>query len=137
MDPRAPAPARRHSALTAPLLAAAAGLTAGAALWVAGERDAYAPPLLALGLWALWRLPAGRARRVGRGALSALYALGGAALLWERSAAHAVWEPGTDRWAHVPESLTLKTCAALLALSWLAARRLTPRPPPPPSEPPP
>lgn len=60
--------------------------------------------------------------------MSALYALGGAALLWERSGAHRVWEAGTDEWGYAPESLTLKLCAALFALSWLTSLRLTPAP---------
>jgi hypothetical protein len=118
-------------------MALTAGGAAGLTLWTMGERDAYAPPLLSLALWVVWRLPGGRWRRGLRGLMSALYAFGGAALLWERSAPHPVWQVSTDTWALTPESLTLKICAALLALSWITSQRLTPLPEPPPQPTPP
>jgi thiol:disulfide interchange protein len=82
-------------------------------MWAQGEADAYAPALLGVALWVLWRLPTGWITLI----LSELLAWIGAGLLAERALPHQVFTG--EGWRHVALSFTLALCAALLILSSL------------------
>ena len=90
-------------------------------MWAQGEADAYAPALLGVALWVLWRLPTGWITLI----LSELLAWIGAGLLVERALPHQVFTG--EGWRHVALSFTLALCAVLLILSsvvlWVERKR--------------
>ena len=106
----------------APALALTSSLLASWVMWAQGEVDAYAPALLGVCLWSLWRLSSGLLNLV----CTAPLALAGALLLLERSEPHLIFSLQEARWREGSESFTLKLCALLLALSLLV--RLFERP---------
>ena len=113
----------------APAIALVSALLASWVMWAQGEVDAYAPALLGVCLWSLWRLSSGLLNLL----CTAPLALGGAFLLLERSEPHLIFSLQEARWREGSESLSLKLCALLLALSLLA--RLLERPSASPSSP--
>ena len=108
-----------------------ATLTAGYIFWLQGEIDAYAPPLMGIGLWIFWRMDHGGLLRA---ITSSLYTTVLTLLIIDRARPHLIYLK--ERWVQTEFSPGLLLCAVLIVFSWglsllYRARARLPLPPPP------
>jgi len=97
----------------APALALISTCFSALVLYVNEEVDAYAPLLIGVGVWTLWRSFHGWVSTV----LTCPWVLLAALMIFERSLPHQRFLLESSTWAPVSVSLTLTISSALLALS--------------------
>lgn len=114
-SPRVPEALRelRDAPWRAPALALTATVFSAMILFVNEEVDAYAPLLIGVGVWTLWRSFHGWLSTLLTAPWVALSSL----MIFERSFAHQRFILEISEWAPVSVSLTLLICSGLLALS--------------------
>ena len=103
----------RYAPWRAPALALTSTVFSALILYVNEEVDAYAPLLVGLGIWTLWRSFHGWVSTLITTPWVALASL----MIFERSMAHQRFILEISEWAPVSMSLTLLICSGLLAFS--------------------
>ena len=103
----------RYAPWRAPALALTSTVFSALILYVNEEVDAYAPLLIGLGIWTLWRSFHGWVSTLITTPWVALASL----MIFERSMAHQRFILEISEWAPVSMSLTLLICSGLLAFS--------------------
>lgn len=103
----------RNAPWRAPALALISTVFSTLILYVNQEVDAYAPLLIGVGIWTLWRNFHGWLSTIMTIPWVALAAF----MIFERSLPHQRFVLENAEWSPVPVSLTLLLCSGLLGLS--------------------